>query len=141
MLDVPAPPQPSQLEPSRVSGPGAREQRLARGLTSPSAVGRRPIRYAAMAQSAESTWKYFLDQNSKDFQEYKSKGVKIIKTPKEILTAQLMAWDVIVDRESKADPFFAKVIDSQKKWAARVVPLRSEIMVENQTAFEHYFKR
>ena len=47
---------------------------------------------------------------------------------------------MIIDRESKADPFFAKVIDSQKKWAARVVPLRSEIMVENQTAFEHYFK-
>jgi TRAP-type mannitol/chloroaromatic compound transport system substrate-binding protein len=98
------------------------------------------VKYAAMAQSADTTWKYFLDMNSKDFAEFKAKGVKIVRTPKAILAAQLKAWDVIVDRESKADPFFAKVIDSQKKWAARVVPLRSEIMVENQTAFEHYFK-
>lgn len=99
------------------------------------------FKYAAMAQSADSTWKYFLDANSKDLEEFKSKGVKVMKTPKSVLEAQLKAWDVVVDRESKADPFFAKVIESQKKWASRVVPLRSEIMVENQTAFEHYFKK
>jgi hypothetical protein len=45
-----------------------------------------------------------------------------------------------VTRETAADPFFKKVVDSQKAWAARTVPLRSEIMVENQTAFDHYYK-
>ena len=99
------------------------------------------FRYAAMAQSADSTWKYFLDQNSKDLAEIKSRGVNVIKTPKSVLEAQLRAWDVIVDRESKADPFFARVVQSQKDWAARVVPLRQEIMVENETAFQHYFRR
>ncbi len=99
------------------------------------------FKYAAMAQSADSTWKYFLDQNSQDLIELKSKGVTVTRTPQSVLKAQLDAWDVIVDRESKADPFFDKVIKSQKDWAARVVPLRAEIMVENQTAFEHYFKR
>jgi TRAP-type mannitol/chloroaromatic compound transport system substrate-binding protein len=98
------------------------------------------VRYAAMAQSADSVWKYYLDQNSKDFQELQSKGVTVQRTPQSILQAQLNAWDQIVDRESKADPFFAKVIESQKSWAARVVPLRQNVMVENQTAFEHYFK-
>ena len=99
------------------------------------------IRYAAMAESADATWKYFLDQNSKDLQEFKARGVNIVRTPKSILEAQLRAWDTIVDRESKADPFFARVIESQKDWAARVVPLRQELMVENQTAYEHYFRR
>jgi TRAP-type mannitol/chloroaromatic compound transport system substrate-binding protein len=99
------------------------------------------FKYAAMAQSADSSWKYFMDQNSKDLLELKSKGVTVTRTPQSVLKAQLDAWDVIVDRESKADPFFDKVIKSQKEWAARVVPLRAEIMVENQTAFEHYFKR
>ena len=99
------------------------------------------VRYASLAQSADSGWKYFMDANSKDLQEFKARGVNVIKTPQAVLKAQLDAWDVVVDRESKADPFFAKVIESQKEWAARVVPLRSEIMVENQTAFEHYFKR
>ncbi len=99
------------------------------------------IRYAAMAESSDASWKYFLDQNSKDLQEFKARGVNIVRTPKSILEAQLRAWDTIVERESRADPFFARVIESQKDWAARVVPLRQEIMVENQTAYEHYFQR
>jgi TRAP-type mannitol/chloroaromatic compound transport system substrate-binding protein len=99
------------------------------------------IKYAAVAQSADSTWKYFLDQNSKDLQEFQAKGVTVMTTPRSVLEAQLKAWDVIVERESKADPFFAKVIESQKAWAARVVPLRAQIMVDNRPAFEHYFKR
>jgi TRAP-type mannitol/chloroaromatic compound transport system substrate-binding protein len=99
------------------------------------------LRHAATAQSQDTTWKYFFDQNSKDYAEYKAKGVRIIKTPQSILQAQLDAWTTIIDRESKADPFFAKVIESQKQWAARVVPLRSEIMVENQLAYNHFFRR
>jgi TRAP-type mannitol/chloroaromatic compound transport system substrate-binding protein len=98
------------------------------------------VKYAAMAESSDASWKYFLDQNSKDFSEYKAKGVNVVKTPKALLEAQLKAWDVIIERESK-DPFFKKVLDSQRAWASRVVPLRAEIMVENQTAFEYYFKR
>ena len=99
------------------------------------------VKYAVMAESADATWKYFLDANSKDLADFKTKGVKVVQTPRSVLEAQLKAWDVIVDRETKADPFFAKVIASQKEWATRVVPLRSEVMVDNQPAFEHYFKR
>jgi TRAP-type mannitol/chloroaromatic compound transport system substrate-binding protein len=99
------------------------------------------LRYAATAQSQDSTWKYFYDANSKDYAEYKQKGVKIVKTPQSILQEQLNAWTTIVDRESQADPFFGRVIESQKQWAARVVPLRSEIMVENQLAYNHFFGR
>jgi TRAP-type mannitol/chloroaromatic compound transport system substrate-binding protein len=98
------------------------------------------IRYAAMAQSADSTWKYFLDQNSKDLQELKSKGVNVVRTPQAVLEAQLSAWDVIIDRESKADPFFATVIKEQKDWASRVVPLRADIMVDHKTAYQHFFR-
>jgi TRAP-type mannitol/chloroaromatic compound transport system substrate-binding protein len=99
------------------------------------------IRYAAMANSADATWKYWYEQNSRDYAEYKQKGVKIVKTPDSILQAQLNAWNAITERESKADPFFAKVIESQKAYAARVVPLRQEIMVGNELAFKHYFPR
>lgn len=99
------------------------------------------IKYAAMAESADMTWK-FMDRNSKDLEAMVQKrGVKVVKTPKSVLQAQLKAWDRIIERESKANPFFAKVIKSQREWAARVVPLRQLIMVENETAFEHYFKK
>ena len=99
------------------------------------------IKYANMAQSADFTWK-MMDRNSKDLEEMKSKQkVQVVKTPKAVLEAQLNAWDAVVAEKAKDNPFFVKVLESQKQWAARVVPLRQEIMVENETAYQHYFKK
>jgi TRAP-type mannitol/chloroaromatic compound transport system substrate-binding protein len=99
------------------------------------------IKYAAMAQSADFTWKFY-DRNSADMIELEQKrGVKFMVTPKPVLQAQLKAWDKIIAAESATNPFFAKVIESQRAWAARTVPWRQKIMVENDTAFEHYFKK
>jgi len=99
------------------------------------------LKYAAMAQSADFTWKFF-DRNSADMIELEQqRGVKFVVTPKSVLQAQLEAWDKIVAGESSQNPFFAKVIKSQREWAARTVPWRQKIMVENNTAFEHYFAK
>ncbi len=99
------------------------------------------IRYACMAQSADMTWKFY-KRNSDDMIEMEQKkGVKFIKTPKSVLLAQLKAWEKIVEKESKENPFFAKVIKSQKEWAARTVPWRQKIMVEMDTAYEFWFKK
>lgn len=96
------------------------------------------IKYAVMAQSAEINWK-FMDRNSKDYQAIKESGVRVYKTPRSILQAQLEGWDAVIEKES-ADPFFAKVIASQKEWAKRVGNWKLDITVEDQTAYEHYFK-
>jgi TRAP-type mannitol/chloroaromatic compound transport system substrate-binding protein len=99
------------------------------------------IRYATMAESADFTWR-MLDRNSKDLQEMKSnRGVKVVRTPDSILEAQLKAWDTIVSKES-ADPFFKKVIDSQKAWAERTVKLRQEIPTDtpNSMAARYWWK-
>ena len=72
-----------------------------------------------MAQSADFNWK-FMERNSQDYQAIKRSGVRVYKTPKSILEAQLEAWERVIDRESSSDPFFAKVIESQKQWAKRV---------------------
>ena len=99
------------------------------------------IKYANMAQSADFTWK-MMDRNSTDLEEMKSKQkVQVTRTPQAVLEAQLKAWDAVVAEKSKDNPFFVKVLESQKQWATRVVPLRQEIMVENETAYRHYFKR
>lgn len=98
------------------------------------------IKYAAMAQSSDFTWK-MMDKNSVDFVDLKEKaGVKVVRTPKSVLEAQLKAWEKIIAKES-ADPIFAKIVDSQRKWAARVVPLRQDIMVDNAFAYDFYFKK
>jgi len=99
------------------------------------------IKYATMAESADFTWK-MMDRNSVDLIEMKAKqGVKVYKTPKSILEAQMKAWDKVIEEKSKDNPFFVKVMESQKQWAARVVPWRNEIMVDEEMAYNHFFKK
>ena len=99
------------------------------------------IRYACMAQSAEFTWKLY-KRNTEDMIEMQEKrGVKFIQTPKSVLQAQLKAWEKIIDKESKENPFFAKVIKSQKEFAAQAADWRRKIMVPMDMAYEFWFKK
>ena len=83
-----------------------------------------------------------LKMNMDDLEEMVTKrGVKVYFTPPEILRAQLEAWDRVLERESKANPFFAKVVESQKAWARRAVPYRQQFSVPRDIAFEYYWKR
>ncbi len=78
------------------------------------------LAYAAEAAST-SNYALAMDQYSTDLQELITKDkVKVIRTPADVFTAQLKAWDVIVKRLSDEDPFFKKVWESQKAWAKRV---------------------
>ncbi len=45
------------------------------------------------------------------------------RTPDSVLQAQLAAWDKVITAQS-AEPFFAKVAESQKAWTKRVVGLQ-----------------
>jgi hypothetical protein len=46
----------------------------------------------------------------------------------------------VLERMSGADPFFAKVVDSQKAWAKRVVALQFDMEVDQKMAYDHWFK-
>jgi TRAP-type mannitol/chloroaromatic compound transport system substrate-binding protein len=97
------------------------------------------IRYAAQASSADMSWKA-VDRYSTDYLEMQAKqGVKFYKTPESILTAQLAAWDRVVAAKSKDNPFFAKVIESQKKFAGRAVKWAQDTIVSPDLAYAHYF--
>lgn len=76
------------------------------------------LRYAAYACTADSLGKAY-DRYSKDLDAIKKRGVNVIKTPPAILDAQLDAWVKVVAAQSQ-EPFFKKVIDSQKAWNKRV---------------------
>ncbi len=82
------------------------------------------VEYASMAETLHYTLK-MLNRNSKDLGTLITKhGVKVIETPREILLEVLKAWDTVAEKHVKANPFFAKVYESQKKWAEQVVPYR-----------------
>ena len=48
--------------------------------------------------------------------------MQVLRTPAEILREFLKGWDKLVADESAKSPFFKKVVDSQKAYAALVVP-------------------
>jgi TRAP-type mannitol/chloroaromatic compound transport system substrate-binding protein len=65
-------------------------------------------------------------------------GVQTHKTPEAILKSQLEAWDRVIADLSK-EPFFAKVIESQKRWSEKVVRFQIENEVDQVMAHNHFF--
>jgi TRAP-type mannitol/chloroaromatic compound transport system substrate-binding protein len=67
-----------------------------------------------------------MDNYSRDLQDLINKHkVNVIRTPKSIMAEQLKAWDKITAALSKEDPFFAKVVESQRAWFASAWPTTS----------------
>ena len=96
------------------------------------------IANAAQASSADMSWKA-IDRYSKDYEAMKAQGVKFFRAPKEVLQAQLAAWDKVVAAKSAENPLFAQIIESQRKFAARAVPWSDDTIVSNDLAVQHYF--
>ena len=96
------------------------------------------IKYAAEASNTDMSWKA-MDRYSNDLAALKEAGVKVHRTPDSVLQAQLAAWDAVIAAQS-ADPFFAKVVESQKAWTKRVVGSQFEMEVDQKMAYDHFFK-
>jgi TRAP-type mannitol/chloroaromatic compound transport system substrate-binding protein len=99
------------------------------------------FRIAGKAATAQMSWKT-LELYSKAYEELRDKrGVRFVETPKDILEAQLKAWDAVIAEKSAANPFFAKVLESQKKFMKRVVGYQVKFVVDPRQAYEHFFGR
>jgi len=97
-------------------------------------------RYGVEAASQSNYWTA-MDNYSKDLQILINKHkVNVLRTPKSVFKAQLEAWDVLTKRLSDADPFFAKVVASQRDWAKRVVYYWFLNDAEYRMGYEHVFK-
>jgi TRAP-type mannitol/chloroaromatic compound transport system substrate-binding protein len=100
---------------------------------------RNVLRIAAKAASAEMQWKT-LDLYSRKYQEVRDqRGVKFIETPADILKAQLNGWDKVIEEKSAENPFFAKVLESQKAFMKRVVDYQMKFVVDPDLAYRHFF--
>lgn len=67
--------------------------------------------------------------------------VEVRRTPQDILIKTLEVWDAMVERESARDPFFKKVIDSQRRYAALIVPYRLSVWPPYELSGNHYWKK
>ncbi len=99
------------------------------------------IAYAVQASSADMSWKA-IERYSKDYQEMqKSQAVKFYKTPDSILRAQLQAWDDVTAKKSAENPMFARVYESMRAYAQRVVRWQNDTNVDYKMAYNHFFNK
>jgi len=85
---------------------------------------------------------YSVDLDGKAAEEFEKKhGVQIRTTPPDVLKAQVEAIDKVYEIEAKKNPFFAKVLKSQKDFAARVVPHAQRIRPPIEMVVAHYWKK
>jgi len=92
---------------------------------------------AEAANTANYGWA--MDVYSKDLQKLIHKDkVNVYRTDESILKAQLESWDDVLKKLNK-DPFFKKIVDSQKAWSHRVGFYDILNAADYKLAFKHYF--
>jgi len=69
----------------------------------------------------------------------KKHGVQIRRTPPDILIASLKAWDEVAKEYSDKSPVFKKVYDSQREYAAKVVPAKRYMFPPYSFAANYYW--
>jgi TRAP-type mannitol/chloroaromatic compound transport system substrate-binding protein len=78
-----------------------------------------------------------LELNLKELRE--KHKVQIGRTPNDILIGMLKAWDKIAQQEADKNPFFKKVYDSQRRWAADVVTSRRTVHPSYEVGADYYW--
>ena len=97
------------------------------------------LEYASEAENSNFYW-YSTLRYADDLIKLKEKhGVNVYRTPDSIMSDQLKAWDVVLDRISSEDPFFAKVVKSQKTYAKKVMGYLLLNAPDYGLAYKHYF--
>ena len=94
------------------------------------------LRHAAEAASTANTATAY-DNYSNDLQALVAAGVQVKRTPDSIFDAQLKAWDTVSKRLSDEDPFFAKVVESQRAWSKRVAYYHFFNDADYKKGYEH----
>ena len=96
------------------------------------------LKYASEAENSNFYW-HNTKRYSEDLGKLKDMGVNVYRTPDSVMKAQLEAWDIVVDRISAEDPFFSKVVDSQKAYAKEVMNYLNLNQPDYKMAYNHHF--
>ena len=96
------------------------------------------LKYGVEAASTSNT-ALAMENYSNDLQRIQNEfGVTVHRTSKEILAAQLDAWDKII-ADLEQDAFSKKVMDSQRAWVDKVAYYELMNAPDLALAYEHYF--
>jgi TRAP-type mannitol/chloroaromatic compound transport system substrate-binding protein len=91
------------------------------------------VEAASTANHASALMNY-----SGDLKKLQDAGVAVVRTPKEVLDAQLQAWDTLIPT-LEGDEFMKRVLDSQRQFVEQVVFYELMNSPDYALAYEHYF--
>lgn len=97
---------------------------------------------AAVMDTYLRTWLRYVHENSAALKDLSEKHkVNVLRTPDEVLKKQLEAWDRIREKFAAEDPFFKKVMESQRQYASVVVPGKRTMFPPFEFAADYYWKK
>ncbi len=97
------------------------------------------LKYASEAENSNFYW-HNTRRYADDLVTLESEqGVNVYRTPDSVMSKQLDAWDKVIAKMSSSDPFFAKVIASQKAYAKTVMNYLNLNQPDYKLAYKHYF--
>jgi TRAP-type mannitol/chloroaromatic compound transport system substrate-binding protein len=100
---------------------------------------KRLLDIAADAASSSMLYKQMV-YYPRDLQQLKDvDNITVMQAPDSVLDAQLAAWKKVIE-DLSADPFFKKVIDSQRAWTKKVVGFDLEWEAPRDRAFAFFNK-
>jgi TRAP-type mannitol/chloroaromatic compound transport system substrate-binding protein len=97
------------------------------------------VRNASMAENSGFYWGNTKRYSDDLIKLQEQDGVSVHRTPESVMQAQLEAWDVVSNRIAAEDPFFARVMESQKTYAREVMGYLNLNQPNYQMAYDHYF--
>ena len=96
------------------------------------------LEYSAEAANT-ANYATAMDNYSRDLQKLiNESGVNVYRTPESIMQAQLTSWDTTLEALNQ-DPFFKRVVESQREWAERVAFYDLMNSADYRLAYNHYF--
>jgi TRAP-type mannitol/chloroaromatic compound transport system substrate-binding protein len=99
------------------------------------------VKYAAMAEITRLT-AYTVDQDAVAAAELTARhGVQILRTPDDVLRAELEAIDKTFEAEAQKNPFFARVLASQREYARKTVAHAQRMTPPTEVAVRHYWQK
>ncbi|MBI1384229.1 MAG: C4-dicarboxylate ABC transporter [Rhizobiales bacterium] len=96
------------------------------------------LKFAVEAASTANTASAMDNYSADLLKLQKESGVKVHRTSKDILDAQLKAWDGLI-AELEKDAFMKKIMDSQRAWIERVTYYELMNAPDYALAYQHYF--
>jgi TRAP-type mannitol/chloroaromatic compound transport system substrate-binding protein len=85
-------------------------------------------------------WAKWQRQNADALKELQEKhGVRVLRTPGDILVQFLKTWDKVAAEEAQKSPFFKKTLESQRQYASLVVPAKRFMFPPYSFAANYYF--